>query len=61
MKQYTSRYPNGYQPKIEYYQYKVSQAVDRLEIHNIKFFTGKLEYFINREAARQARLAQIID
>ena len=61
MKQYTARYPEGYQPKIEYYQAKIAIATSRLEVHNIKFFTGKLEYFMAREAARQARLAQIID
>jgi len=56
-----TRYPNGYQPKIEYYQAKIAIATSRLEIHNIKFFTGKLEYFMKLEAARQARLAQLID
>ena len=44
-----SRYPNGYQPKIEYYQAKIAIATSRLEVHNIKFFTGKLEYFMKQE------------
>ena len=54
----TSHYPNGYQSKIEYYQYKVSSAVEKLSIKDIKFFTGKLEYFMAREEARLARLAE---
>ena len=45
-----SKYPNGYKLKIEYYQAALSNAVDRLDIEKIKFFTAKLEYFMNREA-----------
>ena len=56
-----SRYPNGYQPKIEYYQAQIAIAVANLNLDNIKFYTTKLEYFTNREEARQARLAQLID
>ena len=61
MKQYTSRYKNGYQPKIEYYQAMLANAVTALNMDKIKFYSGKLEYFMAREEARQARLAQIID
>ena len=56
-----NRYPNGYMPKIEYYQAKLSIAVNTLSIKDIKFFTTKLEYFLTREEARQARLAELID
>jgi|TARA_B110000483_G_scaffold231615_1_gene298208 hypothetical protein len=62
MKDYkTSRYPEGYMPKIEYYQAKLSIAVSTLSLKDIKFFTTKLEYFMVREEARQARLAELID
>ena len=61
MKQYTARYPEGYQPKIEYYQAKLSIAVAKLSIGDIKFYTTKLEYFLEREEAREANLAQLID
>ena len=47
-----SRYPNGYTPKIEYYQAKLGLAVDSLNIESIKFYTDKLEYFMTREARR---------
>ena len=44
-----NRYPEGYKLKIEYYQAALSNAVDRLDMEKIKFFTGKLEYFMNRQ------------
>ena len=47
MKNYTRKSDN-YAGKIEYYQAKLAIAVDALEIHNIKFYTTKLEYFILR-------------
>ena len=56
-----SRYPNGYAPKIEYYQYKLTQAVHGLDIEAIAFYTKKLEYFVDREAQRLERLAQLVD
>ena len=49
MKNYSyTRKSDNYAGKIEYYQAKLSMAVDALEIHNIKFYTTKLEYFVNR-------------
>jgi hypothetical protein len=55
----SDRYLNGYQPKIEYYQAKLALAVDALEIHNIKFYAGKLEYFLDRQAIQNSRLESI--
>ncbi len=55
-KNYGAPYPNGYMPKIAYYQAKISMAVDALEIHNIKFYTTKLEYFVNRAVTCSAAL-----
>ena len=60
MKNYKeSRYPDGYQPKIDYYQAKIANACDRLEVANIIFFAGKLEYFLNKQAEQNARLESI--
>lgn len=56
-----SRYPEGYMPKIEYYQAKLSNAVDVLDIEKIKFLSGKLEYFMERESLRNERISQLID
>ena len=61
MKGKTNRYPEGYLPKIAYYQAKLSIAVNKLSIKDIKFYTTKLEYFLEREEAREANLAQLID
>jgi len=44
-----NRYPEGFTPKIEYYQSMLSVAVDSLNIEKIKFYTTKLEYFMNRQ------------
>ena len=40
-----------YSAKVEYYQAMLSNAVDALDINKIKFLTGKLEYFVNRQKA----------
>ena len=45
-----SKYTNGYQTKIAYYQAALSNAVDRLDMKKIKFYTEKLEYFMYCEA-----------
>jgi hypothetical protein len=47
------RYPNGYTPKIEYYQEQLSMAVNSLDIEQIKYFTKKLEWFINRRKLKE--------
>ena len=49
------KYPNGYQPKIEYYQAKLSQAVDSLNIDHIKFYTTKLEWFMKKQETSSAK------
>ena len=50
------RVNDNYAGKIEYYQAKLANAVDALEIHNIKFYTGKLEYFLDRQVTCSAEL-----
>ena len=62
MKTYTpraNRYPNGYLPKIEYYQAMLSNAVTDLDIKKIKFYTVKLEYFLDRQAEVEVRLEKL--
>ncbi len=46
----SKRYPNGYTPKIEYYQAQLSMAVDSKDLDQIKYFTKKLEWFMDRQA-----------
>ena len=47
----SNRYPNGYMPKIQYYQAQLSMAVDSLDLDQIKYFTTKLEWFMDRQAS----------
>ena len=42
-------YSKDYSQKISYYQAQLANAVGALNIEKIKFYTTKLEYFINRE------------
>ena len=44
-----SRTNDNYQGKVSYYQAALSNAVDRIDMEKIKFFTGKLEYFVTRQ------------
>jgi hypothetical protein len=52
------RVNDNYATKVSYYQAALSNAVDRLDMEKIKFFTGKLEYFLNRQVACSAELDQ---
>jgi hypothetical protein len=53
------KYPNGYQPKIDYWQYKANKAINRLDVEGARFALDRLEYFINRQAEVEARMAQL--
>lgn len=55
------RYPNGYLDKINYYQFRVAQAVEELNISDLRFHTDKLEYFMQKEIERNQKLMQLID
>ena len=48
-----SRYPNGYLPKIEYWQGKLNEAIEKNDQYNMGWAYGKLEYFMNRQLALQ--------
>lgn len=45
----TNRYPNGFMPKIEYWQYKMDKAVKELNPSAIEFAAQRLAYFVNRQ------------
>tara|TARA_R110001592_G_scaffold31379_1_gene110617 strand:- start:19 stop:198 length:180 start_codon:yes stop_codon:yes gene_type:complete len=42
-------YLNGYQPKIEYWQYKLNEAVEGFSISDALYAMGKLEYFMGKQ------------
>ena len=48
------KYPNGYQSKIDFYTYKVNKAIENLDNRSLIFYTGKLNYFIDRQLAIKA-------
>ena len=45
----TSRYPNGYLPKIEYWQYKMNKAIEQGDARGIAFASDRLVYFVGRQ------------
>ena len=49
-----SRYPNGYLPKIEYWQYKLDKAIKNNDSYAMGFAYGKLEYFMGKQNALTA-------
>ena len=54
-----NRYPDGYQPKIEYWDYKLGKAIKNLDASGIKFAAERLAYFVVREQQRIERLEQV--
>lgn len=55
------RYPNGYIDKINYYQFRVNQAIEELNLTDLRFHTDKLDYFMQKELERTGRLEQLVD
>jgi len=55
----SNKYPNGYQPKIEYWQYKAHKAIDNCDVEAARYALGKLEYFMGRQALVNQRLSNL--
>lgn len=47
------RYPDGYMPKIEYWQYKFNKFKEDGDINSMVYASEKLKYFTERELERQ--------
>ena len=45
----TSRYPNGYMPKIDYWQYKMNKAIEQGDARGIAYASDRLVYFVGRQ------------
>jgi len=56
-----NRYPDGYQPKIDYWTYKMKRAIEQLDGDKIEFAAGKLKYFTARQRIVERRLMGLID
>lgn len=46
-----NRYPDGYMPKIGYWQYKMNKAIENGDARGIAFAADKLVYFVGRQNA----------
>ncbi len=44
-----SRYPLGYQPKIDYWQYKMNKAIEQGDARGIAYASDRLVYFVGRQ------------
>lgn len=55
----TNRYPNGYQEKIGYWNYKLNKAIDNLDSEGIKYAAERLAYFCLRQQQVNNRLEQL--
>ena len=42
-------YENGYQPKIQYWQYKLNKAVEAGNAESILYAADKIAYFTTRQ------------
>ena len=43
------KYEKGYQPKIEYWQYKLNKAIESGNVGGVQYATQRLQYFMNRQ------------
>tara|TARA_B100000900_G_scaffold398586_1_gene400133 strand:- start:183 stop:350 length:168 start_codon:yes stop_codon:yes gene_type:complete len=53
----TNKYPNGYLPKIAYWQSKLDEAIKSNDHTAMGYAYGKVEYFMNRQIALQNKAA----
>jgi len=44
-----SRYPDGYQPKIDYWTYKMNKAIQNGDARGIAYASDRLVYFVGRQ------------
>lgn len=45
----SKKYPNGYLPKIQYWQYKVNRYINEGQLEQAEFAIKKLQYFTARQ------------
>jgi len=45
----SSKYPQGYLPKIEYWQYKVNKAIQEKDWVGVEYSMKKLSHFVARQ------------
>lgn len=48
-----SKYPQGYIPKIEYWQYKLNDAIETKEWSQAEYCMKKLQYFVGAQYVKE--------
>ena len=43
------KYPNGYQPKIDFYTYKIENNSADLDCKSFSFYSKKRSYFLQKQ------------
>jgi hypothetical protein len=56
-----SKYENGYIPKIEYYQYKVTKSIQNKDWASAQYYTEKLSYFLGRQYTKENQVIAGVD
>lgn len=51
----SSKYPQGYLPKIQYWQYKVNKFINAGELEQAEFAIKKLAYFTARQVVKESQ------
>jgi hypothetical protein len=54
-----NRYPQGYQPKIAYWNSKLVQAIEAMDPKGVSYASEKLAYFVMRQNEVYGRIAQL--
>ena len=49
----SKKYPQGYLPKIQYWQYKVNTFINAGELEQAEFAIKKLAYFTARQVVKE--------
>ena len=51
-----SKYPQGYIPKIEYWQYKLNNAIETKEWSQAEYCMKKLNHFVSRQYVKENQI-----
>ena len=54
-----NKYPQGYQPKIDYWYGQLNEAIRNLEPEAVEYASQKLAYFVGRQREVMNRLEQL--
>ena len=55
----SSKYPQGYIPKIEYWQYKVNKAIQNGDWAEVDYSMKKLSHFVSRQYVKENQVTMV--